>query len=196
MFDLSLAHWLVLASACIQIAGAAAYIRDTLAGTTKPNLVTWSMWSAAPLIGTSAAIAAQADLWATVRIFLAGFLPLLVFLTALFNPQSYWKLSRFDLLCGLFSLLALVVWVAIDSPRLAILLSATGDTLAAIPTIRKAWRYPETETAVTYVASFLSVALVLPSIPTWNIENASFQLYLLATNAVLLVAIYRRRLGL
>ncbi|WKZ56703.1 MAG: hypothetical protein QY326_08210 [Bdellovibrionota bacterium] len=194
MLGLPLAHWLVVLSAFITVAGAMAYIRDTLAGATKPNRISWSMWAMAPLIGTGAAVSAGADLWATVRIFLAGFLPLLVFIASFVNPRSYWKLTTFDLLCGVSSVMALVFWLSIDEPRVAILLAAIGDGFASIPTIVKAWKYPETETGVTYLASFVSALLVLPSIPVWNVENASFQIYLLIANALLLFAIYRPRL--
>lgn len=193
MLDLAPVHWLVVLSALISIAGATAYIRDTLAGRTKPNRVSWSMWALAPMIGAAAALSSGADIWATIRTFLAGFMPLLVFVASFVNKQSYWKLSFFDLACGTLSLLALVVWVTVDSPRLAILLAATGDGFASVPTIIKAWKYPETETGVTYVASTLSVLLVLPSIPQWNIENSSFQVYLLIVNALLLFSVYRRR---
>jgi len=90
-------------------------------------------------------------------------------------------------------LLALVVWGAIDSPRLAILFAALGDGLASIPTIIKAWKHPETETGTVYVAGLLSVILVIPSIPVWDIENSAFQIYLLIVNVVLLLAVYRKR---
>jgi hypothetical protein len=68
-------------------------------------------------------------------------------------------------LCGVLSLTALFFWAIADSPRTAIVLSASGDGLAALPTVIKAWRYPETETGFTYLASFISVVLVIPSIP-------------------------------
>lgn len=197
MFEqMDLAHWLVVLSAGISVFGAAAYIRDTVSGKTKPNLVSWSMWAIAPLIGTFAAFSANADFWATLRIFLAGFLPLLILISSFTNRQSYWKLGRFDILCGLFSLLALIIWGTMNSPRSAILLAATADGFASLPTIVKAWKFPETETGWTYIASFISVALIIPSIPEWNIENASFQVYLLAANAALVVAVFRRKLGL
>lgn len=154
------------------------------------------MWALAPLIGAGAALSANADIWATVRIFLAGFLPLLVLLASFANKQSYWKLSNFDIHCGALSLLALILWGVLESPRPAILLAATGDGFASLPTIVKAWKYPETETGITYIASFVSVALVIPSIPVWNIENASFQIYLLVANALLLFAMYRKQLGI
>lgn len=194
MNSLPFSHWLVLGSVVISIVGASAYIRDTLAGKTKPNRVSWSMWALAPLIGTGAAMSSGADAWATARVFLAGFLPLLVFLSSFVNPKSYWKLTRFDISCGLLSLIAFVVWVAADAPRGAILLAAIGDGLASIPTIVKAWRYPETETGVTYITSFVGVVMIVPSIPVWNIENSAFQVYLLLVNALLLLAVYRKRI--
>lgn len=194
MVHISFEHWLVIVSALISILGAFVYIRDTLHGKTKPNRVSWSMWAAAPLIGTAAAIYSDADFWATARVFLAGFMPLLVFLASFINKSSYWELTKFDLLCGAFSVLALIVWAAIDAPRAAILLAATGDGFASLPTIIKAWKFPETETSTTYLASFVSLVLVLPSIPVWNIENSAFQVYLLAVNTLLLIAVYRKRL--
>ncbi len=183
---LPLMHWLVLLSAVVSVGGAYAYIRDTLAGTSQPNRVSWSLWALTPLIGTAAAVASDADGWATVRIFLAGFLPLLVLLASFVNPHSYWTVTRFDGLCGLLACGALVVWGMVDSPRLAILLAVVGDGCAACPTVRKAWKYPDTETGSTYVASFVSVVLVLPSIRVWTIENAAFQLYLLLLSALMM----------
>ena len=193
MLPLSAAHLLVILSAIISVGGAYAYIRDTIAGKTKPNRVSWSMWALAPLIGTGAAWSSNADIWATVRIFLAGFVPLLVVLSSFANRQSYWKMTTFDVLCGVLSLTALLFWAVADSPRTAIVLAASGDGLAALPTVIKAWRYPETETGLTYVASFISVVLVIPSIPVWNIENSAFQIYLLLVNTLLLVAVYRKK---
>ena len=195
MFNLPLIHWLVIGSALISIAGGAAYIRDTISGKTTPNLVSWSMWAVAPLIGTAAAVASNADLWATIRIFLAGFLPLLVVIASFFNRNSFWRLTVFDLVCGGFSLLALIIWGVVNSPKTAILLSAVGDGFAAMPTIVKAWKFPETETGTVYIASLLSVILVIPSIPTWNIENSAFQIYLLVVNILLVCSVYWGKLS-
>lgn len=185
-------HWLVIGSIAVSIFGSSTYIRDTLKGKTKPNRVSWSLWALAPLIGTAAALSAHADVWATIRIFLSGFLPLIVFSASFVNRQSYWKLTLFDALCGLCSVLALIVWAAVDSPQAAILLAALGDGFALLPTLRKAWTNPETETGLTYIAGLVSTLLVLPSIPVWNIENSAFQIYLLVANSLLIAIIYRK----
>lgn len=194
MFSLPLIHWLVVISALINGMGAYAYIRDTLSGRTQPNRVSWSLWALAPLIGTAAALSAGADIWATVRVFLAGFLPFLVFLSSFVNRRSYWKITVFDMVCGVFSVLALILWLTIDASRLAIVCAVIADGWAGLPTLIKAWKHPETETGATYAASFLSLILVLPAIPEWNIENAAFQLHLLIASLLLLFATYRKRL--
>ncbi len=191
LLGFSYAHWLVLLSAAISLSGAFAYIRDMLRGKSKPNLVTWGLWAFAPLIATGAALSADSDIWATVRIFMSGFIPLLVFGAALFISQAYWKLSKFDYLCGLMSIIALSVWLIADAPIIAILFAAVADLFATIPTVFKAWKHPETETLYTYFVGLFTASIVIPAIPVWNIENSAFQIYLLLANVVLFIVVLR-----
>lgn len=190
--NIAFVHWLVILSAIISIAGSATYIRDTIRGKTKPNRLSWGIWALAPLISVGAAISAGADLWATSRIFLAGFIPLIIFAASFVNRQSYWKLTAFDFACGALSVAALIVWLVIDQPVLAVLFGALGDFFAAIPVIKKAWQYPETENGIIFITSLVAVLLVIPSIPEWNIVNSAFQIYLIAVNVMILIAIYRK----
>ncbi len=193
-FGLSFAHWLVVASAFLSIAGALTYTRDTWQGKIKPNLVTWTMWTIAPLLGTAAALAAHADPWSLVRVFLAGFMPLILLVVVVIRPQGYWKLTPFDFLCGIFSLAALIAWLFVDSPRVAVVLSALGDLSAALPTIVKSWKYPETESGINYTFGLLSALLVFPAIPIWNVQNVFFQGSLLIVNLLLVIAVYRKHI--
>lgn len=191
-FGLPVAYWLVLLSVSISLTGAFAYLRDIFRGKSKPNLVTWGLWAFAPLIATGAALSAQADGWATVRIFMSGFGPLLIFTAGVFSPYGRWKLSTFDYACGALSIVALVAWLGAGEPVVAILLAAIADLLATVPTMLKAWKYPETETAYTYLVGIFTAGLVIPAIPVWNIENAAFQVYLLIANTLLTFIVLRR----
>jgi hypothetical protein len=194
LFGVTLATWLAALSALLMITGSWFYICDTLAGKTRPNLVTFSLWSIFPLIATFAAWSLEADFWPTLRTFLAGLLPLMILIAAAATPHRFWKVSHFDLLCGALSVAIMILWVVTANPRLALLLSAAADFLAALPTMIKAWKFPETETGLNYMAGALSILLVFPSIPVWNIENSAFQLALLATNVIILFGIYRKRI--
>jgi hypothetical protein len=189
--NISFAHWLVILSALISLSGAFAYIRDMFRGKSKPNLVTWGLWAFAPLVATGAALSIEASVWSTVRIFMSGFGPLLVFIFAFIVKQGYWKLSKFDYWCGGLSLLALGIWLIADSPVMAILVAAIADLFATLPTIIKAWKYPETETLYTYFVGLFTASIVIPAIPVWNIENSAFQIYLLIANTTLFIIVSR-----
>lgn len=193
LLEISFVHWLVILSFFIGVLGAVPYIRDTISGKTKPNRVTWFFWGAAPILGTFAAISSGADMWASVRVFLAGFLPLLVFISSFVNPKSYWKLGKFDFACGAVAAVGIGFWIFASSPQLAILFLASADLVASLPTLKKIWTNPETETGTIYISSFISALLIIPSIPVWNIENSAFQIYLLVVNGFMLVGVYRKR---
>ena len=186
---------LVIVSALLMIWGGYAYFRDTLAGKTKPNRVSWFLWALAPLVSIGAAFSADADVWASVRVIIGGIVPAIIFLVSFVNKNSYWRLERFDWFCGGLSLLALFFWALADSPLIAILLATIANTFASIPTFIKAWHYPETETKLIFVTSFLSAILIIPAIPEWNIENSAFQIMLMVSTAALLFAVYRKQLG-
>lgn len=162
----------------LQLLGSLHYARETLAGRSKPNRVTWLMWSVAPFIATVAALVKGVD-WAVLPVFMAGFGPFLVFLSSFVNKKSYWKLERFDYLCGLFSVLALVLWYLTREPNIAILFSIISDGFAAVPTLIKSWKYPETETVSPFLATIFSSVMSFFIIKTWSFTEYAFPVYLI-----------------
>ena len=176
--------------------GRVCLFRDTLAGRTKPNRVSWFLWALAPLVSLGAAFSVDADIWASVRVLVGGVVPGVIFLGSFFNRKSYWQLTWFDWFCGGLSLTALLFWQFASSPLIAVLLAAAANTFALIPTFIKAWNFPETETRLIYINSFLSAVLIIPAIPVWNIANSAFQISLMLGTGVMLVAVYRKDLGI
>ena len=187
---------LVIVSAILLLWGGYAYFRDTLAGRTKPNRVTWFLWALAPLVSLGAAFSADADNWASVRVLVGGVVPAIIFLGSFVNRNSYWRLARFDWLCGGLSLTALLFWQFANSPLIAVLLATAANAFASIPTFIKAWNFPETESRLIFITSFLSAILIIPAIPVWTIANSAFQIGLMVTTGALLLAIYRKDLGI
>ena len=187
---------LVVISALLLFWGGYDYLRDTLAGKTKPNRVSWSLWALAPLISLGAAFDADADVWASIRVLVGGIVPAVIFLASFINKNSYWRLGRFDWFCGGLSLVALFFWQFADSPLVAVLLATTANTFASGPTFIKAWNYPETESRLIFIMSFLSAVLIIPAIPVWTIANSAFQIGLMLTTAAMVLAIYRKDFGI
>lgn len=189
---MNIVQGLVVLSIIISASGYVAYIRDTLKGHTKPNRVSWFLWAVTPGIASVAALAAGADIWATLLVLSAAILPFSVLVASFFNKHGFWKLTWFDWTCGGISLLAIAIWLTLDSPQGAILFAIVADVFAAAPTVRKVWIAPNSETGIAYLTEAIAVLLIVPSIPVWNIENAAFQIYIFAINAVILLLIYRR----
>jgi hypothetical protein len=174
-------QYLVIVGAIIQLAGIASYIKETLKGNTKPNKITWLLWSVAPMIATFAALSAGVRL-SVLPVFMSGFGPFLVFLASFVNKKSYWKLEKFDYICGLCSILALILWGITKEPAIAIIFAIASDGFAAVPTIIKSWKYPETETVTPYITGLLNSSTSFAAIKVWDFASIAFPVYLIIIN--------------
>lgn len=185
--------YLVFIGALAQLIGIYSYGREVVRGNAKPNRVTWLMWSIAPLIATAAGLVSGVD-WAVIPVFMSGFGPLIIFFLSFSNKKSYWKLEKFDYLCGFFSLLALVLWGITKQPAIAIIFAIVSDFIAAVPTLVKSWKYPETETAVPYTTGLISALTSFGAIRMWGFAELAFPVYLIFIDSSLILAIIRKKI--
>src|SRR5512138_400963 len=168
----------VIVGTLIGTAGAFAYLWDTIRGKVKPNRVSFLLWSIAPMIAFAAQIKQGVGL-ESLMTFSTGFLPLLTFLASFVNKQAEWKVTKFDLICGFLSLLGLMLWLITKVGNVAIFFSIVADGLAALPTLVKAYRYPETEIAWPWLATVIGVVLTLLTLTEWTFANSGFIIYIL-----------------
>lgn len=191
---LSVLHTVItLVSVSLSVLGGLSYIKATLAGEARPNRVTWLLWAIAPLIGSAAQFASGVGL-STLVVLSSGVMPLLVFAASFANPKAYWALSRFDYVCGAFSLLALVLWAMTRNATVAIAFSLLADILAGAPTILKFARHPETEDRRSYVFAALGNVTGLFAITEYSFESVAFNAYLALATVCFLPLLYRREL--
>ncbi|HUD11855.1 MAG TPA: hypothetical protein VMS08_05570 [Candidatus Saccharimonadia bacterium] len=174
----------VIFGALLNLFGSGAYIRDTLRGQTRPNRVSWLLWSIAPMIAFGGEIGEHVGIQALTT-FMAGFCPLLVLTTSFVNRKAYWQLTRFDIGCGILSLCAVVLWAITRTGNIAIIFSVLADGLAATPTIIKSYRHPDTESSIAFLASGTSGVITLLTIHSWTFALAAFPIYLVLCNAVI-----------
>jgi hypothetical protein len=185
-------EYLVLIAALATLAAAIAYIRFMFKGQTKPNRVTWLMWTIAPFTAAFAAFSSGAT-WAAVPVLMSGFSPFLILLASLLNKRAYWKLGSFDYICGALSALALVLWYLTENPNIAIVFAIFSDTLAATPTLRKAWRNPQTESRWPFVVGIFSPMTSFLVAPAWAFSEIAFPAYLVVINFLLVFSVSKRK---
>jgi hypothetical protein len=175
---------LVIIGSIASLIAIAGYIRDTLKGTTKPNRVTWLMWTIAPMIAFFAA-ASQGLTWSLLPGFMSGFGPLLVLIASFLNPKSYWKLKPFDYLCGALSILAMILWAITKDINIAIIFSILSDGLAAVPTLTKSWVAPESETVAPFIVGMLNALAGIIVATQFVFNEVGFNIYLVIINILI-----------
>lgn len=182
-------QYVVLIGAFVGSIGVYVYAKETILGKTKPNKITWLMWSVAPLIATAAALS-DGVRWAVLPVFVSGFGPFVIFISSFVNPKAYWKLETFDYICGACSVLALILWGITKEPLIAIIFAIVSDGFAAIPTIIKCWRHPETESVEAYMAGLFAVLTSFFALKRFDMSELAFPVYLFFANSLLITAVY------
>ena len=183
----------ILLGISLQFIGGMGYLIDTLKGKVKPNRVSWLLWSLAPLIAFFAEIKQGVGIL-SLTTFIAGFIPLLIFIASFVNKKAEWKLHTFDLVCGAISILGLILWLVTKVGNVAIFFSIFADAVASVPTIVKAYKEPETESGLIFFMSIFNSGIGLLVIKTWNFQHVAFPLYLLI-NAIIFVVLIYGKLG-
>ena len=167
----------VIVGTLIGAAGAFAYLWETIKGKVKPNRVSFLLWSIAPMIAFAAQITQGVGL-ESLMTFSTGFLPLLTFMASFTNKNAEWKLTSFDLVCGFLSVAGLILWLITRVGNVAIFFSIVADGLAALPTLVKAYKHPETEIAWPWLATSFGVTLTLLTLKEWTFANSGFIIYI------------------
>ncbi len=186
-------EYLVIFGVILQFWGNLVYAKATLKGEAKPNRVTWLLWGIVPLIAAAAAFTDGAR-WPALPAFASGVGSLIVFAASFANKKTGWRLNNFDYLCGASSILALFFWYLTKDPLVAIFLAIISDFFSTIPTLAKAWRYPETENITPYITGLVNLATPFFAMKNWAPSEYAFPLYCVIMGSILLYAVARKRL--
>ncbi len=182
--------YFVIIGTLIGASGSIAYLIDTAKGKIKGNRVFfyccfhcthYSIFHRLRSVGLEA-----------LMTFSTGFLPLTVFIASFMSKKAKWKLTGFDLLCGMISLMGLMLWMITKVGNIAIFFSIVADGFAAIPTIVKAYKYPDTELAWPWIATVFGIVLTLLTLSTFSFANCGFILYILVVNSLIFILVQFR----
>ncbi|TQS45536.1 hypothetical protein [Cryptosporangium phraense] len=156
-----------------------------------PHMVTWLFWSIGPYLAFAAQLSEGVGLPALVT-FVVGLDPTVIFFVALFYGNSTWRISRFDVACGVAAAVGLILWAVFWEARLAILFAIVADALAAVPTFRKAFVDPATENWRLYGLLAASGLITYASSPERGFAVTAFAGYLALLGIALSVLIVIR----
>lgn len=185
------AYW-VFVGAALGLVGSIRYSFAIVRERVQPNLITWSLWAAAPLIGFFAQLDSDVGLPAVMTL-AAGLGPTIVIVTSIFARRFFARLGWFDLVCAAVAVTALGTWLGLGQAPLAVLLAVAADAVAALPTIVKAWQHPDSENVLFYVLVSAGAIITLLTISSWEPHFWVFAAYQFVVCAFLSIVIATRR---
>lgn len=170
--------------------GYAPYFKDLLQKKIRPHIFSWLIWGIVTLIIFGLQITAGAGVGAFVTLAVAG-LSFAIFLLSLRNGNR--DIHRLDVVFLVLAFLSLPLWLVVKQPVLSIVLLSSIDMLGFIPTIRKSWSDPYSETLALYVITTFRHALSIFGLLEYNTVTMLFPLTWVIANAAFAVMLIVRR---
>ena len=153
------------------------YIWNIIGGITKPNTVTYFVWT----LLQSIAIFAQFEAGASWSVFLVIGSTIsigIIFLLSL-TKYGYKEYSWVDTVALILAGIAILVLLFTDHPVLAIALPIVADAIGAIPTLVKTKKYPHTEDQLAWFIMIIASALGILATEKFDFANLLYPIFLL-----------------
>lgn len=153
-----MADLLILLGALIGAAGLYPYIKSTINGSVRPQLVTWSIWTV--LAGVLTISSLQQGQIASAALSAQAFVSCLI-IVSLGWRGGLIRLTQLDILCLIGAVAGIGSLVVLRDPTTALFVAVAVDAIAFIPTFRHAWESPEEESLICFALSATSATLAL-----------------------------------
>jgi hypothetical protein len=182
---------LAVIASLIAVAGNVPYLRDTYTRRINPHPYTWLVWTIVSGItlfgqivkgaGAGALPTAVAELF-TVSIFILSL------------RHGFKNIRTIDHYFLAIALLGLIPWLVTNDPTVSVIIAVSIDLVAFMPTIRKTWLRPQTETPVLFSANVLRHILTLLSLSSYNIATTLHSISMIITNTIMtLIILFKKR---
>ncbi len=159
------------------------YIIDIIHGTTRPNIVSFSFWALLLAISIIAQISSGSS-WSVILL-MGDFIGTSTVVVFCLIGYGYKKYGKTELICTILAILAIVSWQVTHQPVLAIVFAVIADLMAAIPTVVKSYRDPESEFPTMWFLISFGAILSILSTTIFNLPNLLFPIYLFLINGTI-----------
>lgn len=158
----------------LSFASSIPYIVDTIKKKTKPHRVTWGVFFLLNVIflGNQLAAGATSSLWLVVAYTLSTFI-----IFSLSFKNGVGGTSRLDVIVLAGALIGVIIWQLLDAPLASVVANLVVALIASIPTYKKAWAQPKTETSISYFLNACGALLSAISVGSLNIVLLLLPMY-------------------
>lgn len=168
------------------------YIIDTFRRETRPNVVTWGLWSIIQFIFIAAQFSSGASLSVVLPLVEVVTTAAIVALGLI--GYGYEKYGWLDGVCLVIAIAAIASWQLTNNPIYALWLSVLADFVASVPALYKSYHDAESETLSTYALVVFSAIFAILSTTIYDLANLLWPIYIAFNSAlfVILLVVGRR----
>jgi hypothetical protein len=178
-----------ITAALLAIAGSVPYVIDILKGRVKPHAYTWFVWSIVSGIVLFGQLAKGAGIGALPTAASEVF-TLIIFLLSL--RYGFRGITRTDTYLLLLAVAGIVPWILTEDPTISVVIAVSIDVIAFVPTLRKTWREPRTETPVLYGTNVIRHIFALLSLEAYNLATMLHSIAMIVTNSIMTFVVTRK----
>lgn len=180
---------IAIIAALLALVGNLPYLRDILTKRVQPHAYTWFVWTLVTGITFTGQVAKGAG-WGALPTAVSEIFTVIIFILSL--KYGFKKASRSDTFFLIVALLGIIPWVLTKDPTMSVIIVVSIDLVAFIPTLRKAWDYPKTDTKLLYSMNVLRHSLALFSLQAYNIATMLHSIVMIVTNSLMTLFLLRK----
>ncbi len=181
---------IAIIAAGIAIIGNVPYLIDVMKRRVKPHPYTWLVWTIVSAVTFFGQLAKGAGVGA-IPTAAAEIFTVIIFLFSL--QYGFKNIRTIDTVFLIAALLGFIPWILTKDPTISVIIVVAIDLIAFIPTLRKTWMYPSTETPTLYSMNVLRHVLTLFSLQAYNIATMLHSIAMIMTNSAMTAFIVFRK---
>ncbi len=173
---------LAIIGAVIAVIGNIPYLIDVIKKRVEPHPYTWLVWTIVSGVTFFGQVAKGAGIGALPTA-AAEIFTVIIFLFSL--QYGFKNIIKTDTYFLIFALLGLIPWAITKDPTISVIIVVAIDLIAFIPTIRKTWIKPKSETPVLFSMNVVRHILTLFSLQAYNVATTLHSIAMIVTNTIM-----------
>ncbi|MEN9613915.1 MAG: hypothetical protein RLZZ347_222 [Candidatus Parcubacteria bacterium] len=173
---------LAVVASIIAIFGNIPYLKDVISKRVQPHPYTWFVWTLVSAIAFFGQLAKGAGIGALPTASAELFTVIIFFFSLRYGFKH---INRTDTYFLIIALLSLIPWILTKDPTFSVVIVVGIDLIAFIPTLRKTWLIPHSETPTLYRMNVLRHILTLFSLQAYNIATTIHSIAMIITNTLM-----------
>jgi hypothetical protein len=175
-------------SGVLAVASAIPYIYSSIKGSVRPSVVSQSLWLVLQIFQIYL-ISSNGFTW-SLAVLIGTTVNVAMFLMLGLLGKGYTDISIYDIVCIAVFFVSLAIWLTLGNATTALIMSLVAEFSALIPTLRKTYLIPESESRVAWAILFAGSVLSIISSTNFSTLDIILPVYYLLQCSLVILFTY------